>query len=100
MGERLSGGNSALALLANTLATGAALVALILALGPLSGAHLNPAVTLADAWKDGLPWRDVPAYIAAQIAGAFVGVLLAHSMFGEPLFSASQHVRSGPAQLL
>src|SRR5690349_13818446 len=71
MGERLSGGNVALALLANTLATGAGLVALILAFGSVSGAHFNPAVTLADATQGGLPWREVPVYIAAQIAGAF-----------------------------
>jgi len=100
MGERLSGGSVALALLANTLATGAALVALILAFGPVSGAHFNPAVTLADASQGGLPWREVPFYVAAQIGGAFFGVALAHLMFGEPLFSASTHVRSGSAQLL
>src|SRR5579872_3234225 len=76
MGERLAGGNVALALLANTIATGAALVALILAFGPISGAHLNPAVTLADASRGGLPWREVPVYVIGQIAGAFVGVAL------------------------
>jgi glycerol uptake facilitator-like aquaporin len=100
MGERLAAGNVALALLANTIATGAALVALILAFGPISGAHLNPAVTLADAWAGGIAWRETPAYIAAQIAGAFAGVATAHLMFGLPLYSASTHVRSGPAQLL
>jgi glycerol uptake facilitator-like aquaporin len=100
MGERLAGGNVAIALLANTIATGAALVALILAFGPISGAHMNPAVTLADAWAGGIRWRETPAYIAAQIAGAFAGVAAAHLMFGLPLFSASTHVRSGPAQLL
>src|SRR5579859_651161 len=73
MGERLSGGSVGLALMANTLATGAALVALILAFGPISGAHLNPAVTLADASQGGLLWREVPAYIAAQLVGAFAG---------------------------
>jgi len=99
MGERLAAGNVALALLANTIATGAALVALILAFGPISGAHLNPAVTLADAWEGGIAWREAPAYIAAQIAGAFVGVAVAHLMFGLPFFFASTHVRSGPAQL-
>ena len=99
MGDRLSGGNVAIALLANTIATGAALVALILAFGPISGAHFNPAVTLADAWQRGLPWRDVPAYLIAQILGAFAGVAAAHLMFVEPLFSASQHARSGGAQL-
>src|SRR5213596_3553459 len=74
MGERLAGGNVAIALLANTVATGAVLVALILALGPISGAHLNPAVSLADASVGGLPWREASAYVAAQIAGAFAGV--------------------------
>src|SRR5438874_2529709 len=73
MGETLAGGNTAIALLANTIATGAGLVAFILALGPISGAHFNPAVTLADATQGGLPWREVPVYLAAQIAGAFAG---------------------------
>jgi glycerol uptake facilitator-like aquaporin len=99
MGERLAGGNAAIALLANTIATGAALVALILTFGPISGAHLNPAVTLADAWNGGLAWRHVPVYLAAQIVGAFSGVAIAHLMFGEPLFSASRHVRAGIPQL-
>lgn len=99
MGERLSGGSVALALLANTLATGASLVALILTFGSISGAHFNPAVTLADASQRSLAWRDVPAYIAAQIAGAFAGVATAHLMFGEPLFFASRHARAGGAQL-
>ena len=99
MAERLAGGNVAIALLANTLATGAGLVALILTFGPISGAHFNPAVTLADAWQGGLPWKHVPAYISVQILGAFAGVATAHLMFGEPLFSASQHVRAGYAQL-
>src|ERR1700679_2777823 len=81
MGERLAAGNVAVALLGNTLATGAALVALILTFGPISGAHFNPAVTLADAWEGGLPWRDVPAYVAAQLVGAFAGVAAAHTMF-------------------
>ena len=98
MGERLSGGNVALALLANTIATGAALVALILTFGPISGAHFNPAVTLADASQGGIAWRDVPGYIVGQTAGAFAGVAAAHLMFEAPLFSASRHVRSGPAQ--
>jgi glycerol uptake facilitator-like aquaporin len=100
MGERLSGGSVGLALLANTVATGAALVALILTFGPTSGAHFNPAVTLADATQGGIAWRDVPPYIVAQVAGAFAGVAVAHVMFEEPLFSASTHARSGPAQLL
>jgi glycerol uptake facilitator-like aquaporin len=99
MGEHLSDGNVAIALLANTLATGAMLVALILTLGPISGAHFNPAVTLADASQGGLEWRNVPAYIAAQVLGAFGGVAAAHLMFGEPVFSASQHVRAGNAQM-
>lgn len=99
MAERLAGGNVALALLANSLATGAALVALILALGPISGAHLNPAVTLADAMQGGIAWREVPSYIAAQIIGAFGGVAAAHVMFGLPVFFASHHVRGGPALL-
>lgn len=100
MGERLAGGNVAIALLANTLATGAALVALILTFGPISGAHFNPAVTLADASQSGLPWREVPGYIAAQIAGAFAGVAAANAMFGKPLLFASQHIRAGAGQIL
>ncbi|HET8938015.1 MAG TPA: MIP/aquaporin family protein [Polyangiales bacterium] len=100
MAERLAAGNVALALLANTIATGAALVALILTFGSISGAHFNPAVTLADATQGGVAWRDVPVYVAAQLIGAFAGVALAHLMFSEPLFSASQHVRGGPAQWL
>ena len=100
MADRLSGGNEAIALLANTLATGAALVALILTFGPISGAHFNPAVTVADASQGGLPWGDVPGYVAAQALGAVVGVWVAHAMFGERLFMFSLHARSGPAQLL
>jgi glycerol uptake facilitator-like aquaporin len=88
MGEQLAGGNVAIALLANSIATGGALAALILAFGPISGAHLNPAVTIADAWQGGLAWRDAPGYVGAQIAGAFAGVAAAHLMFGEPLFAA------------
>jgi len=99
MGQRLAGGNVAVALLANTIATGAALVALILSFGPISGAHFNPAVTLSDASQGGLPWCDVPFYIAAQIFGAFAGVAAAHLMFGEPFFSASRHSRAGGAQV-
>src|SRR3954471_15289692 len=94
MGERLSGGNVAIALLANTIATGAALVALIMTFGPISGAHFNPAVSVADASQHGLSWRDVPAYIAAQVAGAFGGTMIAHVMFGEPVLSLSTHVRA------
>ena len=99
MGEKLAGGNVALALLANTFATGAMLVAIILAFGPISGAHLNPAVTLADAWQGGVEWREARAYIAAQITGAFAGVAAAHLMFGLTLFTVSTHVRTGSAQL-
>jgi glycerol uptake facilitator-like aquaporin len=100
MGERLAGGNAAIALLANAIATGAALVALILTFGPISGAHLNPAVTLADASQGGIAWREAPVYLAAQILGAFAGVAAAHLMFGEPLFFASRHARAGNAQLI
>jgi glycerol uptake facilitator-like aquaporin len=103
MGERLAGGNVAIALLANTLATGAALVTLILTFGPISGAHLNPAVTLvvalSDAWRGRAAWRHVPGYLIAQFGGAVAGVACAHLMFGEPLFTASRHVRSGGGQL-
>src|ERR1700724_3142905 len=99
MGERLAGGNVAVALLANTVATGAALVALILTFGTISGAHFNPAVTIADALRGGIVWREAPAYMVAQIAGAFSGVGAAHIMFGLPLFSLSLHARSGGAQL-
>lgn len=99
MGARLSSGNGALALLANTVATGAALVALSFTFGPVSGAHFNPAVTLADAWQGGISWREVPLYIAAQVVGAFLGVAAAHLMFGEPLFSFSRHARTGGAQI-
>jgi glycerol uptake facilitator-like aquaporin len=100
MAERLSGGSVALALLANALATGGALVALILTFGPISGAHFNPAVTLADASQGGLPWREAPLYILAQVLGAFTGVAVAHLMFGEPLFAASTHAREGTSQAL
>src|SRR5689334_494516 len=86
MGEDLAAGNVAIALLANSIATGAMLVVLILALGPVSGAHMNPLVTVAEAWRGRLPWREVPAYIGAQIAGAYAGVAAAHAMFAKPLF--------------
>src|SRR5262249_38043509 len=99
VGETLAGGNVALALLANTLATGAGLVCLILTFGPISGAHFNPAVTLADASQGGLPWREVPGYILAQLVGAFAGVAAAPGMFGKPMVFASQHVRAGASQL-
>jgi len=100
MGERLAGGNVAIALLANTVATGAALVALILTFGPISGAHFNPAVTVADAAQGGLAWSAVPVYVVAQVVGAFAGVAIAHVMFGEPLFTASRHARAGLPQLV
>ena len=100
MGERLAGGNVAIALLANTMATGAVLVALILTFGPISGAHFNPAVTVADASQGGLAWSAVPVYIVAQVVGAFVGVAIAHVMFAEPLFTASRHARAGLPQLV
>jgi len=99
MGERLSGGNVALALLCNTLATGAALVALILTFGSISGAHFNPVVTLSDAIENGIYWREVPGYITAQIAGGICGTFTAHLMFGLPLISLSHHSRSGGAQI-
>jgi glycerol uptake facilitator-like aquaporin len=100
MAERLSGGNIALALLANTIATGAALVALILTFGPISGAHFNPVVSIADAIEGGLAWTETPAYVLAQIAGGMSGAILANAMFALPLVSASHRVRSGSAQLL
>ena len=99
MAERLAGGNIAIALLANTLATGAMLVALILTFGAISGAHFNPAVTLMDAWQGGLQWKLATAYVSAQCAGGIAGVAAAHLMFGLPLVSASAHVRAGGAQL-
>lgn len=98
MGERLAGGSVGLALLANSMATGGALVALILCFGPISGAHFNPAVTLAAASQGGLPWRELPWYVAAQVIGAVGGVLAAHLMFELPYFTASLHARTGGAQ--
>jgi len=98
MAERLAGGNVAIALLANTVATGAVLVALILALGAVS-THFNPAVTVVEAWLGNTAWRDVPVYVAAEIAGAIVGVVAAHLMFDLPVFSISRHPRSGAAQM-
>jgi glycerol uptake facilitator-like aquaporin len=100
MGERLAGGNVAVALLANTLATGAVLVALILAFGPMSGAHLNPAVTVATAAEGGLPWNEVPHYVIAQALGAVAGVIVANLMFELPAMSLSAHARGGAGQLL
>jgi len=98
MAERLAGGNVAVALLANALATGAGLVALILMFGTISGAHFNPVVTLSEAWQKNLPPTEVIPYVAVQIAGAFAGVAAAHLMFDVPVFVASEHVRAGPAQ--
>jgi len=95
MGEQLAQGNAAIALLANSLATGAGLVVLILVFGPISGAHLNPLVSIAEAARSALPWREVPLYVSVQIAGAFAGTAAAHLMFGKPLFFASRHVRDG-----
>jgi len=95
MGEQLARGNAAIALLANSLATGAGLLVLILVFAPVSGAHFNPLVSTAEATRSSLPWREVPLYITAQIAGAFAGVAAAHAMFGKPLFFASRHVRAG-----
>src|SRR5215471_15861968 len=100
MGERLAGGNVGLALLANTAATGAALAALIAALGPLSGAHFNPVVTLADTMGGDLGRGDAVAYVAAQVMGGLLGTAIANLMFEAPIFSLSRHVRAGPAQLL
>lgn len=98
MAERLSGGNAGLALLANTVATGAALVALILTWGPISGAHFNPAVTVAAAVAGDMPWRAVAPYIAAQLVGAVSGVWIAHGMFDLPLLQVSVRVRTGLGQ--
>ena len=100
MGERLAQGNDAVALLANTLATAAALAVLILVFGPVSGAHFNPVVTAVSAFEGRTPWRDVPPYLLAQVAGAFLGVAAANTMFGNAVFSASQHARGGYGQLL
>ncbi len=99
MGETLAEGNVAIALLANTIGTGAALIALILAFGPISGGHFNPAITIAAAIDGGIGRRDVPAYLAAQFLGAFLGVAAAHGMFGHTLFTASTQARAGAPQL-
>ena len=100
MGERLAGGNSAIALLANSIATGAALVALILTFGPISGAHFNPAVTLATAWEGTFRRGDVLPYLVAQFGGAVAGVALADTMFGEPCLAWSLHARQGSGLIL
>jgi len=100
MGERLAGGNAAIALLANSLATGAALVALIFTFGPISGAHFNPVVTLASAMERVLAWRHVAAYTAAQVVGALAGVVVTHRMFDLPLLTFSEHARTGTGQFV
>jgi glycerol uptake facilitator-like aquaporin len=99
MGERLAAGNVAIALLANTIVTGAALVALILTFGPISGAHFNPAVTFVDAMEKGVSWIDAACYLPAQCLGGVAGVIAAHVMFQLPLVSISHHARAGSAQL-
>jgi glycerol uptake facilitator-like aquaporin len=98
MGERLASGNVGLALLANSLATGAALTALILTFGPISGAHFNPAVSIADASQGGLRWSEALIYAGVQFLGAFAGVGIADAMFNEPTYAFSTHARSGAAQ--
>ncbi len=100
MGERLAAGNVAIALLANSIATGTALAALILTFSPISGAHFNPAVTISFAAQRELPWRETAAYVVAQISGALAGVAAANLMFGDPPFFVSHHARTGGAQLL
>lgn len=100
MAQRLCGNNIGLMLLANAIATGGALIALILAFGPISGAHFNPVVTLVDAWQGGVSWAHVGPYIVAQILGALAGTALANGMFGLPLFFPSHHVRSGAPLLV
>lgn len=100
MGEQLASGNVALALLANALATAAMLFVLIAMLGPISGAHFNPAVTLAFAWRREFAWRDVAPYVLAQLAGGIPGALVVHAMFALPIVQFSSRERSGPAQWL
>ena len=99
MAERLSGGNDGVALLANTIATAGALVALILTFGPISGAHINPAVTLCFALRGKLPWRFVPGYLLVQVTGAVAGVWLAHVMFALPTLQVAAVAREGIGQL-
>lgn len=98
MGERLAAGNAAIALLGNTLATGAGLVVLIHMFGPISGAHFNPVVTMAIAVRRDISWRVAAVYIAAQLIGAILGVWLAHGMFAEPIIQISTKLRAGPSQ--
>ncbi len=99
MGEHLAAGNVAVTLLANSIATGTALLVLILIFAPVSGAHFNPAVTIGCAFLGDVRWGEVPSYIVMQIGGAFAGVAAAHLMFGEPLFSTSMHARNGSAMM-
>lgn len=99
MAEQLARGNVAIALLANTVATGAVLVALILTFGSISGAHFNPVVTLCDAIEKGIPWAETPLYVGAQLFGGVAGTITAHLMFRLPAIALSRHVRSGPSQL-
>ena len=99
MGAALSGGNDAVALLGNTVATGAGLVVLITIFGPISGAHMNPAVSLGAAMLGDLAWKDVPTYTVAQICGAIIGVFCAHLMFDESVLQVSTKLRLGPAQM-
>jgi len=98
MAQRLTGGNVGLALLANAVATGGALVAIIAAFGPISGGHFNPAVSLSDASAGGISWRDAGGYCGAQVAGGIMGAVLANVMFGLPAVSFAQHARSGGLQ--
>src|ERR1041385_3411744 len=98
MGEQLAAGSVALALLANTMATGAALVALILTFGPISGAHFNPVVSFADASQGGITWRQAAGYALVQVGGAFTGVAVADYMFALPIYAISQHARAGLPQ--
>ncbi len=100
MAQNLAGGNGALALLCNTLPTGAILTVLILVFGPLSGAHFNPAVSVAFTLRGDLPWRTTAVYITVQVLGAMVGVWAAHLMFELPVLQVSAHIRSGPGQWL
>jgi glycerol uptake facilitator-like aquaporin len=100
MAERLANGNVALALLCNTVATGAALIALILTFGPISGAHFNPVVTLSDALERGIAWAEMPTYVASQVIGALGGAIVANLMFDLPAVSFSHHARGGASQIL
>ncbi len=100
MAAKLAGGNNALALLCNTLPTGAILIVLILALGPVSGGHFNPAVTMVFLCRGELSWRAAPLYAISQLLGGIIGVLAAHAMFDLPLWQVSQTVRTGPSQWL